>query len=83
MLRPSASQKIPNPSARSKLHVIANSNTPIPTATPLGIKSQIARLLSNKNPESVNQATPINDPIIVHGTRDKKRILEDYQKKFG
>jgi hypothetical protein len=83
VLRPSASQKIQNPSARSKLHDIANSNEPIPTATPSGIKSQIARLLSNKDPESVNQAISINDPIIVQGTRDKKHILEDYQKKFG
>jgi hypothetical protein len=83
VLRPFASQKIPNPSARSKLHVIANSNEPIPTATPSGIKSQIARLLTNKDPESVNQATPINDHIIVQGMRNKKRILEDYQKKFG
>ena len=31
----------------------------------------------------VNQATTINDPIIVQGTHDKKCILEDYQKKFG
>ena len=83
VLQPSASQKIQNPSARSKLHVIANSNQPIPTATPLGITSQIAFLLSNKDPESVNQAIPINDPIIVQGMCDKKRILEDYQKKFG
>ncbi len=82
MLRPSASQKIQNPSARSKSHNIANSNEPILTTTPLGIKSQIARLLSNKDPESVNQATSINDPIIVQGTRDKKRILDDYQKKL-
>ena len=72
VLRPSASQKIPNPPARSKLHVIANSSEPIPTTTPLGIKSQITRLLTNKDPESVNQATTINDPIIVQGTRDKK-----------
>jgi hypothetical protein len=83
VLRPSVSQKIQNPSTRSKLHVIANLNQPIPTATPPGINSQIAFLLSNKNPELVNQATPINDPIIVQGTRDKKRILDDYQKKFG
>jgi hypothetical protein len=31
----------------------------------------------------VHQAIPINDPIIVQGMCDKKRILEDYQKKFG
>jgi hypothetical protein len=49
----------------------------------LGIKSQIARLLSTKDPELVNQATSINDPIIVQGTRDKKRIIDDYQKKIG
>ncbi len=83
VLRLSASQKIQNPSARSKLHVIADSNQPIPTTTPSRVKSQIALLLSNKDPESVNQAIPINDPIIVQGMRDKKRILEDYQKKFG
>jgi hypothetical protein len=83
VLRPSASQKIQNPSARSKLHDIANSNKPIPTTTPLGINSQIARLLSTRDPELVNQATSINDPIIVQGTRHKKRILDDYQKKFG
>ena len=82
VLRPSASQKIQNPSARSKLHVIANSNQPIPTATPLRINSQIAFLLSNKDPGSVNQATPINDPIIVQGTRDKKRILDNYHKEI-
>ncbi len=83
MLRPSASQKIQNPSTRSKLHVIANLNQPIPTATPSGIKTQIAFLLSNKDPELVDKVTPINDPIIVQGMRDKKCILEDYQKKFG
>ncbi len=83
VLWPPASQKITNPSARSNLRVIANSNQSIPTATTLGIKSQIAFLLSNKDPELVNQAIPINDPIIVQGMRDKKRILEDYQKKIG
>ncbi len=83
VLRSSASQKIQHPSARSKLHDIANSNKPIPTTTPLGIKSQIACLLSTKDPESAIQATSINDPIIVQGTRDKKRVLDDYQKKFG
>jgi hypothetical protein len=83
VLRPSASQKIQNPSTRSKLHVIANLNQPIPTATPSGIKTQIAFLLSNKDPELVDKVTPINDPIIVQGMRDKKCILEDYQKKFG
>jgi hypothetical protein len=64
------------------LHVIANSNQPIPTAAPSGLKSQIAFLLSNKDPELVNQAIPINDPIIVQGMRNKKRIHEDYQKKL-
>jgi hypothetical protein len=74
------SQKIQNPPARSKLHVIVNSNQPIPTATPLGIKSQIAFLLSNKDPESVNQATPINNHIIVQGMRDKKVSLRITRK---
>ncbi len=83
MLRPTASQKIQNPPARLKLHDIAKSNEPIPTTTSLGVKSQIAHLLSTKDPESVNQATSINDPNIVQGTRDKKRILDDYQKKYG
>ena len=83
VLRPSASQKIQNPSACSKSQDIANLNKPIPTTTPSGIKSQIARLLSTKDPELVNQATSINDPIIVQGTRDKKRIIDDYQKKIG
>ena len=83
VLRPSASQKIQNPSARSKSHDIANSNELIPTTTPSGDKSQIARLLSTKDPELVNQAISIKDPIIVQGTRNKKRILDDYQKKSG
>ena len=83
VLWPSASQKILNPSFPSKSHVIADSNQPTPTATPSRVQSQIALLLSNKDSESVHQATPINDPIIVQGMRDKKRILEDYQKKFG
>jgi hypothetical protein len=83
VLQPSASQKIQNPSARSKLQDIAYLNKPIPTTTPLGIKSQIACLLNNKDPELVNQATSINNPIIVQGTHDKRRILDDYQKKFG
>jgi hypothetical protein len=82
VLQPSASQKIQNPSTHSELHVIANSNQPIPTATPSGIKTHIAFLLSNKDPELVDKVTPINDPIIVQGMRDKKRILEDYQKKM-
>ncbi len=75
VLQPSASQKIQKPSARSKLHVIANSNEPIPTTTPSGIKSQIICLLTNKDPESVNQATTINDPIIVQGTHEKNASL--------
>jgi hypothetical protein len=83
VLRPTASQKIQNPTARSKSHDIAKSNVPIPITTSLGVKSQIAHLLSTKDPESVNQATSLNDPIIVQGTRDKKRILDDYQKKYG
>jgi hypothetical protein len=65
------------------LHVIADLNQPILTATPSRVKSQIALLLSNKDTESANQAIPINDPIIVQGMRNKKRILKDYQKKFG
>jgi hypothetical protein len=82
VLRPSASQKIQNPPACSKSHNIAKSNEPIPTTTPSGIKSQIARLLSTKDPESVNQTTSINNPIIVQGTGDKKQIFDDYQKKL-
>jgi hypothetical protein len=53
------------------------------SATPSRVQSQIALLLSNKDSESVHQAIPINDPIIVQGMRNKKRILEDYQTKFG
>jgi hypothetical protein len=83
VLRPPASQKIPNPSARSKLHVIANLNEPIPTATPSRIKSQNARLLTNKDPETVNQATPINDSNIVQGTRDKKTHPGGLPEKNG
>ena len=83
VLRPTASQKIQNPPAHSKSHDIAKSNEPIPTTTSLGVKSQIARLLSTKDSESVDQTTSINDPIIVQGTRDKKRILDNYQKKYG
>ncbi len=83
MLRPTASQKIENPPARSKSQDIAKSNEPIPTTTSLGIKPQFARFLSTKDPESVTQATSINDPIIVQGTHDKKCILDDYQKKNG
>jgi hypothetical protein len=49
----------------------------------LRVRSQVALLLSNKDPESGNQAIPINDPIIVQGMRYKKWILKDYQKKFG
>jgi hypothetical protein len=79
----SASQKIPNPSFPSKSHVIADSNQPIPTATPSRVQSQIALLLSNKDSESVHQTISINDPIIVQGMCDKKRILEDNQKKIG
>jgi hypothetical protein len=81
VLRPSASQKIQNQSDHFKLHVIADLNQPILTATPSRVKSQIALLLSNKDPELFNQAIPTNDPIIVQGMRDKKCILEDYQKK--
>ena len=65
VLQSSASQNIQHPSARSKLHVIADSNQPILTATPSRVKSQIDLLLSNKDPESVSQAIPTNDPIIV------------------
>jgi hypothetical protein len=83
VLQPTASQKIQNPPARSKSHDIAKSNEPTPTTTSLGVKSQIALLLSPKDSESANQATSINDPIIVQGTHDKKRILDDYQKKYG
>ncbi len=83
VLQPTASQKIQNPPARSKSHDIAKSNKPTPTTTSLGVKSQIALRLSTKDSELVNQATSINDPIIVQGTRDKKRILDDYQKKYG
>jgi hypothetical protein len=72
VLWPPASKKIPNASFPSKLHVIADWNQPIPTATPSRVKSQIALLLSNKDPESDNQANTINDPIIVQSMRDKK-----------
>ncbi len=83
VFQPTASQKIQNPPSRLKSHDIAKSNEPTPTTTSLGVKSQIALLLSTKDSESVNQATSINDPIIVQGMRDKKPILDDYQKKYG
>jgi hypothetical protein len=83
VLRPFTSQKIQNPPSRLKSHDIAKSNKPTPTTTSLGVKSQIALLLSTKGSELVNQATSINDPIIVQGTHDKKRILDNYQKKYG
>ena len=82
VLRPSASQKIQNPSAHSKMHVIANLNQPIPTATPSRVKSQIAFLLSNKDPKSVNQAIPINDPIVVQGMRNKNASLRITRKNL-
>ncbi len=66
-----------------KSHNTAKSNEPTPTTTSLGVKSQIALLLSTKDSELVNQTTSINDPIIVQDTRDKKRILDGYQKKYG
>ena len=81
VLRPPASKKIPNASVPSKLH--SRFEPTHPTATPLRVLSQIALLLRNKDPESVNQAIPTNDPIIVQGMRDKKCILQDYQKKIG
>jgi hypothetical protein len=65
------------------LHVIADSTQPIPTATPSRVKSQIALLLSTNDPESVNQAIPIYDPIIVQGICNKSCFLKDYQKKIG
>jgi hypothetical protein len=80
---PPAYKKIPNASVPSKLHVIADLNQPIPTANPLRVTSQNALLLSNKDPDLVNRAIPINDPIIVQGMCDKKRIFKDYQNKFG
>ena len=80
---PLASKKIPNVSVPSKLPVTADSNQSLPTAIPLSIKSQIALLLSNSEPDSVNRAIPLNGPIIVHGMHNKKRILADYQDKFG
>jgi hypothetical protein len=83
VIQPPASKKIPNTSVPSKLHVIAGSNQPIPTATPSRVKSQITLLLSNKEPDFVNQAIIFNDPIIVQGMRNKKHILEDYQDEFG
>ena len=83
MIGPPVSKKIPNASVPSKLHVIADSNQPIPTATFLIVKTQIAFLLSNKDPDLVYQAIPFNDPIIVQDMRDKKHILKDYQDKCG
>ena len=83
VLRPTASQKACNAPSRLKSHNTAKSNEPTPTTTSSGVKSQIASLLSTKDSESVDQTTSTNDPIIVQGTRDKKRILDDYQKKFG
>ena len=83
VIRPPASKKIPNASVPSKLHIIADSNQSIPTAIPLRVKSQIALLFSSNDLDSVNCAIPFNNPIIVQGMRDKKRILEDYQEKIG
>ena len=84
VLRPTAPQKACNAPSRLKSHNTAKSNKPTPTTTSSGFKSQIASLLSTKDSESVDQTTSTtNDPIIVQGTRDKKRILDDYQKKYG
>ena len=83
VLRPTASQKACNAPSRSKSLNTATSNELAPTTTSSGVKSQIASLLSTKDSKSVEQTTSTNDPIIVQGTRDKKRILDDYQKKFG
>jgi hypothetical protein len=83
VIRPPASKKIPNASVPSKLHITADSNQSIPTATPLSIKSQIVLLLSNSEPDSANCTIPFNDPIIVQGMRNKKCILANCQNKFG
>ena len=35
------------------------------------------------NPKDAKTAARSQDPIIIRGTKEKKRILSDYQDKFG
>jgi hypothetical protein len=80
VLRPTASQKTHNAPSCLKSHNTAKSNEPTPTTTSLGVKSQIAFLLSTKDSESLLSSTIL---LLYKARVTKKRILDDYQKKYG
>ncbi len=47
------------------------------------VKSKIVTLLHTSDSVTASQDMLSNNSIIVQGTREKKRILMDYQEKFG
>jgi len=90
VIRPAASKKI-----IVELLICKDSSSALPPSTSADRSSLIRPVVkkiqrdsippgTTTNPENVNTvAIPPQDPIIIRGTKEKKRILSDYQDKFG
>ncbi len=83
VIRPIASKKVLAVLLSSKL---AKPTKPLhqPSHTDTSdVKSKIVTLLHTSNSVTASHDMSSNNCIIVQGTCEKKRILMDYQKKFG
>jgi hypothetical protein len=82
-IRPTASKKT---STASLLSTLAIPTEPLhqPSHTDASdVKSKIVTLLHTSNSVTVSQDVLSNNSIIVQGTREKKRILMDYQENLS
>ncbi len=83
MIQPTASKKILTALLSPKLAIPAE---PLhqPSHTDVSdIKSKIVTLFHTIDSVTASQDMTSNNSIIVQGTREKKRMLTDYQEKFG
>ncbi len=83
VIQPIASKKVSTALLSSKL-VKPTKPLQQPSLTDASdVKSKIVTLLHASNSVTASHDMSSNNSIIIQGTRKKKRILTDYQEKFG
>ncbi len=83
-MRPTASKKVSTASLLSKLAIPTEPLHQPSHTDAFDVKSKIVTLLHTSDSVTASQDMSSNNiSIIVQGTREKKRILTDYQEKFS
>jgi hypothetical protein len=83
VIRPTASKKVSTALLSSKL-AIPTEPLHQPSHTDVSdVKSKIVALFHTSYSVTASQDMSSNNSIIIQGTREKKRMLTDYQEKFG